>query len=185
MAVPVWTTLRSTCVVVSAEARLTTCLAAASGSLTRSEPSLVIFSTSVYVPCLPWLASVAYASVMSSTLAVAVPSAMDGYGWRSGVPEGRPRATAVFLTVDGPTSTAICAYTEFTDLSVAWRTEILPYETLSSFSGAYAPPLQPCTDRLFVPSYTVLGVMAAPLWVCESFSTAEVNTNGLKVEPTW
>ena len=90
----------------------------------------------MYVPCSPWLASVAYASAMSSTLAVAVPSAIDGYGWRSLVPAGMPSATAVCLTLEGPTSTAICAYTEFTDLSVAVRTVICPYDCWSSFSGA-------------------------------------------------
>ncbi len=70
----------------------------------------------------------------------------------SGVSDGRPRATAVFLTSAGPTSTAICAYTALTDLSVASRTLIGPYETLSSFSGAYEPPFQPCTGRWSVPS---------------------------------
>lgn len=125
VAVPLSTTLRRTAVVVSAALRLTACVDSVEGSSTAA-PSLLIFSIIVYVPCLPWLASVAYASVMSRTLAVAVPRAMDGYGFMSGVLLGRPRSIAVFSTFSGPTSTAICAYTEFTELWVAWRTVMLP-----------------------------------------------------------
>ncbi len=76
--VPPETTLCRTEVVVSAASRLIACFSERSGSRTSAAPTLVIFETRVYVPCLPWLASVAYASAMSSTLAVAVPSAMEG-----------------------------------------------------------------------------------------------------------
>ncbi len=63
---------------------------------------------------------------MSRTLAVDGPSAIDGVAVRSGVSDGMPRSTAVCLTFVGPTSTAICAYTELTDLSVAVRTVMSP-----------------------------------------------------------
>ncbi|CAM5733410.1 hypothetical protein SALBM311S_02987 [Streptomyces alboniger] len=63
---------------------------------------------------------------MSRTLARATPSAMEGLATSSGVLEGRPRSIAVPLTLSEPTSTAICAYTELMDLSVASRAVTLP-----------------------------------------------------------
>ncbi len=123
--VPLVTTLWRIAVVVSAATRSTVCRTARPGSAT-SLPSLVTRATSVYAPCRPWLARVAYASAMSRTLAVAVPRAMDGDALRSGVFAGMPRSSAVCRTLAGPTSIAICAYTEFTDLSVASVTVIRP-----------------------------------------------------------
>lgn len=125
MPVPPSTTLCRTDVVVSADSRVTARLVFCSGRSAFS-PSLVTSVTRVYVARLPWLARVAYASVMSRTLGVDGPSAIEGDSVRSGVSLGRPRSIAVCLTLSEPTSTAICAYTALTDLSVASRTVMGP-----------------------------------------------------------
>ncbi len=123
--VPSSTTLTSMEVVVSAASRLMACSGVRSGRRMVSSP-LVIFSRKVYGVRRPWSARVAYAWVMSRTLACMVPSAMAGLATKFGVFSGMPRLIVVCLTLLTPTSTTIWAKTALTERSVAVLTVMSP-----------------------------------------------------------
>ncbi|RPK76263.1 hypothetical protein EES42_03730 [Streptomyces sp. ADI95-17] len=120
---PASTTPVRTEVTVSADLRLITWLPMPSTGSTVRSRCLADFTMNG-VTFLPWLSSVAYAPAMSQVEAFMVPSVMAG---RSGkFLSGTPRASAVFFTAGGPTSTTICAKAELIDAFIAFCTVTLP-----------------------------------------------------------
>ena len=139
------------------------------------------------MPCLPWLARVAYALVMSSTLAVAGPSAMDGEACRSGVSVGDAEVDRGVLDLGGADVLGHLRVDGVDGLVGGGADGDVAVADVVLVGGGVAGGAVRPIDHALVGAVVdgVGGDRAGRPGSASRSATAEAKTNGLKVEPTW